>query len=365
MNNMNQDEKYMARCLELAQQAEYDVAPNPMVGAVLVADDGTVLAEGWHQQYGGPHAEVNCFRDAEAKGVTSEQIQAATLYVSLEPCSHYGKTPPCAALVVSKRPKRLVCGMLDPNPLVSGKGVQMVKDAGIDVTCGVLESECRWLNKRFLKLHEHHRPYIIVKWAQTADGYIDNRDVDIIYNELPGEKSKPLVISTEETKRLVHKMRAENMAILIGSRTALMDDPKLRTTRWEGRSPIRILLDSRGRVPETANILKDANEPSDYAGHPRTYAYKGTPSAPGVATNTYAMRALVEFMASKNIHSVLVEGGAHVLNSFLQSDLYDEVHIEINPRLVAGKGTKAPQVPAGGKRTEEVVDGNTMITILR
>lgn len=343
---MTNDEKYMLRCLQLARLGEYEVAPNPMVGAVLVSADGQVLAEGWHKRFGGPHAEVNCFRDAEERGVSPEAIREATLYVSLEPCSHYGKTPPCALLVAEKHPRRLVCGMFDPNPQVSGRGVAIVREAGIDVTVGVLEHDCRELNKRFLMLHEHQRPYITLKWAQTADGFLDNR------LEPTG---RPLVISTPFTKQLVHKMRAENMAILVGSGTALMDNPRLHTTRWEGRNPVRVLLDSRGRVPKDSLLLQDADEPSDYAGLPRTIVIKDASHNP-----TF----VCDMLAAHGIHSVLIEGGAEVLRSFLEAKLYDEVHIEVNPHLVAGSGIKAPDSPEGTIRQEETVDGNTMITLL-
>lgn len=355
---MTQDEKYIQRCLELARQAEYYVAPNPMVGAMLVSAEGEVLAEGWHKQYGGPHAEVNCFRQAEERGVTPEQIHQATLYVSLEPCSHYGKTPPCALLVKEKHPKRLVCGMLDPNPRVAGKGLQIVADAGIDVTCGVLEEECRKLIRRFLMLHEHHRPYITLKWAQTADGFLDNR-------LSPAPSSKPLVISTEATKKIVHQLRAENMAILVGSGTALMDNPRLCTTRWEGRNPVRILLDARGRVPASATMLLDASEESDYLGLCRTYVWRGIEQSDGTFTDAHNLQALCDWLAKMNIHSVLVEGGRQILDSFIAEGLYDEVHIEINPSLLAHAGTAAPAEPVGSSRQENSIDGNRMITIFK
>lgn len=297
------DELYIRRCLDLARLGEYYVAPNPMVGAVLVSSDGTVLAEGWHRQFGGPHAEVNCFLDADRNGISEAQIHEATLYVSLEPCSHYGKTPPCAELILQKRPRRVVCSMSDPNPLVSGRGLKMLEDAGIEVTSGILEDECRRLNKRFVCLMEQHRPYVILKWAQTADGFID------------GNEDKPLVISTPFTKQLVHKMRAENMAILVGARTVEKDRPKLRTTRWKGRDPLRIALD---RHPEGKDY-------TDWL------VYSDRTDWPFV----------LDDLAKRGIHSVLVEGGATVLNHILATGIYDEVHIEVGNRAVH-EGVKAP-----------------------
>ena len=175
---------YIAHCIEIARRGEYFVAPNPMVGAVLVDADGTILAEGWHEKYGEGHAEVNCFRHLETSKYRDLEMSKCTLFVSLEPCSHYGKTPPCAKLIIEKGVGRVVVGMLDPNPLVAGKGVQMLREAGIEVIVGVMEKECRELNKRFLCLHEKHRPYVVLKWAQTEDGYVDRiRQYSVFSNQ--------------------------------------------------------------------------------------------------------------------------------------------------------------------------------------
>lgn len=318
----------MRRCLDLAKQSEYYVAPNPMVGAVLVAPDGTILGEGHHERYGYAHAEVNCFADAEQRGVSPEAIHEATLYVSLEPCSHYGKTPPCAELIQRKHPARVVCGMADPNPRVSGRGIRMVEEAGIEVVCGVLENECRALNKRFLCLQEKKRPYVILKWAQTADGFIDRRREE-------GDGQDVLVISNPLTKQLVHQMRAENMAILIGARTLRLDNPTLRTTRWQGRNPIRVVLDRHLRSSVNVALLTDSQQPSDYLPEvPRTIVY---------SENTEWEHVLAD-MAAKNIHSVMVEGGATILTMIIQSGIYDEVHIEVSSAQI-GDGVPAPEYP--------------------
>lgn len=322
------DEKYIQRCLFLAQKGEYFVAPNPMVGAVLTDANGTILAEGWHRQWGGPHAEVNCFADAEQKGITD--FSNCTLYVSLEPCSHYGKTPPCAELIIRKGVKRVVVGQLDPNPQVAGRGIRMLQDAGIEVTVGVLEEECRALNKRFLCLHEKKRPYIILKWAQTADGFLDRKREQGTGNREQG----PLVISTPETKVEVHRMRAENMAILVGTKTILLDNPRLQTTRFEGRNPIRITMDRHGRIPADSRIFLPDERPN-------------IPEYPGEKVIVYRDQTDWEYIVSdlgeRCIHSVLVEGGRQVLEGTLDSCLWDEIHVEIG-EIRIGDGVAAPRL---------------------
>lgn len=302
----------MARCLQLAHLGAYYVAPNPMVGAVLVCGD-VIVGEGWHQQYGGPHAEPNCLRNAEENYPKGIDYQSCTLYVNLEPCSHYGKTPPCAELIIKKGIGRVVVGCLDPNPKVAGRGVKMMQDAGIEVVVGVLENKCRTLNKRFFCLHENHRPYVILKWAQTADGYID----------IERTSGKPITISTPLTKQIVHQQRAENMAIMVGTRTVLLDNPRLLTTHWSGRNPIRITLDRHGVIPADSKLFsKDAH----------TIVYR---------ENT-DWQFVLEDLAKKNIHSILVEGGATLLNHIIQSGIYDEVHVEVGNEYI-GNGVAAPK----------------------
>ena len=330
-DRMNNTELYIARCLQLARIGEYYVAPNPMVGAILVADFGyqtsdngcQILGEGWHEQYGGPHAEPNCLRNAEENHPEGIDYKHCTLYVNLEPCSHYGKTPPCAELIIKKGIGRVVVGCLDPNPKVAGRGVRMMQEAGIEVIVGVLEKECRELNKRFFCLQEKRRPYVILKWAQTADGYIDVRRIG---DEAKGgrqEAGTPLIISTPLMKQLVHQQRAENMAIMVGTNTVLMDNPRLLTTHWSGRNPIRLTLDRHGILPVESNIFSDESETIVYS--ERTdWVY------------------ILNDLAQRNIHSILVEGGATLLNTIIASGVYDEVHIEVATGLKIGKGTKAP-----------------------
>ena len=333
---------YIARCIEIARRGEYYVAPNPMVGAVLADENGKILVEGWHEKYGEAHAEVNCFRNFETSRYRDIEMSKCTLFVSLEPCSHYGKTPPCAKLIIEKGVGRVVVGMLDPNPLVAGKGVQMLRDAGIEVEVGVLEDECRELNKRFRCLHEKRRPYVILKWAQTGDGYVDVQRENGTKNN--GHLNGALAISTPETKKLVHKMRAENMAIMVGTRTVLLDNPRLLNTHWEGRNPIRVTFDRHGVIPSDARIFSDDIETIVY--HERT-------DWPFVLTD----------LAKRNIHSILVEGGPTLLNHILETGIWDEMHIEVAPELTIGEGVAAPQVTL--PNIFETVDGHRLYTIFQ
>ena len=335
---------YMSRCLQLARLGEYYVAPNPMVGAVLVESRDErvgsreiILGEGWHEQYGGPHAEPNCLRNAEENYPEGIDYKRCTLYVSLEPCSHYGKTPPCAELIIKKGIGRVVVGCLDPNPKVAGRGVRMMQEAGIEVYVGVLEEECRELNKRFFCLQEKGRPYVTLKWAQTADGYIDVRRIG---DEAKGgrqEASTPLIISTPLMKQLVHQQRAENMAIMVGTNTVLMDDPRLLTTHWSGRNPIRVTLDRHGVLPAKSRIFSDESE---------TIVYR---------ENTDWSFVLND-LGRRNIHSVLVEGGAKLLDAIIASGVYDEVHVEIAVGMQVGRGVKAPNYTFS--TSPQIVDGH-------
>ena len=357
------NEKYIRRCIEIARRGEYFVAPNPMVGAVLVQEglpvtgyglQERIIAEGWHEKYGEGHAEVNCFKNYELKIKNYEldavDLKECTLFVSLEPCSHYGKTPPCAKLIIEKGVGRVVVGMLDPNPLVAGKGVQMLREAGIEVVVGVLENECRELNKRFLCLHEHHRPYVILKWAQTGDGFLDrNRQYSAVSIQHSDHLNGALAISTPETKKLVHKMRAENMAIMVGTNTVLLDNPRLLNTRWEGRNPVRVTLDRHHVIPSDARIFCEGAE---------TIVYRDRTDWPFV----------LDDLAKRNIHSILVEGGTTLLNHVLSTGIWDEIHIEVALELTIGDGVPAPDLSAFSiplPDTFDLVDGHRLYTIYR
>ena len=322
VNDKMVNEQYLARCIELARRGEYYVAPNPMVGAVLVNAGGDIIAEGWHEQYGGPHAEVNCFRNYEKRCMEHDQtvnnFGDCTLYVSLEPCSHYGKTPPCARMIIEKGVGRVVVGMRDPNPLVAGNGIRMLREAGIEVVEGVLEQECRELNKRFLCLHEH------------------------LQGALP--------VSTPATKALVHKMRAENMAIMVGTGTVLADNPRLLTTHWEGRNPIRVTMDRHGVIPADAKIFNKACGCS-YPGIEPVIVYRERTDWAFVLSD----------LAGRGIHSVLVEGGRRLLEHILATGVWDEIHVEVAPELTAGAGVPAPKITLPDEY--EQVDGHRMYSI--
>ena len=347
-------EQYIARCIEIAHRGEYYVAPNPMVGAVLVDGDGRVLAEGWHERFGEGHAEVNCFKSLEKSKYRDIDLSKCTLFVSLEPCSHYGKTPPCAKLIIEKGVGRVVVGMLDPNPLVAGRGVKMLREAGVEVVVGVLEKECRELNKRFLMLHEHHRPYVVLKWAQTGDGFIDRLRLTDRFADRPIHLNGALGISTERTKAIVHRMRAENMAIMVGTNTVIMDNPRLMTTHWEGRNPIRVTVDRHGRIPMESKIFE--RKESDYAGIDPVIVYRERTD----------WKYILEDLAGRGIHSVMVEGGTTLLNYIIETGLWDEMHIEVAPEITIGEGVAAPNVNLSDFIGDfEVVDGHKLYTIYR
>ena len=322
--------KYMHRCLQLAQYGVSYVAPNPMVGAVVVCND-VIIGEGYHRHYGQAHAEPNAIHSVK----NPELLKQSTLYVSLEPCSHYGKTPPCADLIVSCGIPRVVIGTLDPNPKVSGRGVEILRKAGIEVTVGVLANECRELNKRFFIFQEQKRPYVLLKWAQTKDGFMDRKRTD--------RTESPLIISNNITKQLTHKMRAENQAILVGANTVLLDNPSLTVRNWSGKSPVRIAIDRQGRIPVDFNLLD---------GSIRTIIFTEIDQVDQqniefvkVDFSTNCIPAVLQKVYERNINSVLVEGGASILNSFIEAGLWDEANIEISNQSITD-GVSAPVLNA-------------------
>lgn len=316
----------MERCLQLAAHGTGHVAPNPMVGAVLVCND-VIIGEGFHQRYGEAHAEPNAINSVKNRDLLKE----STLYVSLEPCSHYGKTPPCADLIVSSGIPRVVIGTLDPNNKVAGRGVIILQNAGIEVEVGVMEAECRELNKRFFIFHEQKRPYVLLKWAQTHDGFMDRIRTD--------NSEAPLQISNAITKQLTHKMRSENQSILVGANTVLLDNPTLTVRNWSGKSPIRIAIDRQGRISTHFNLL-DGNFPTiiftekDQADKPNVQFIK-------IDFDDKCLENILRIIYERNIHSVLVEGGARILKSFIESGLWDEANIEVSPQIIT-EGVVAP-----------------------
>ncbi len=342
-------ETYMYRCLELARQGSGHVAPNPMVGAVLVHGN-RIIGEGWHRQYGQAHAEVNCIESVH----TDDQplIAGSTLYVSLEPCAHFGKTPPCTDLIIRHKIPQVVIGCVDTNSEVSGKGIEKLREAGIAVVTGVLENECRELNKRFFTYHEKRRPFVILKWAETIDGFIAPRHQGDT-NEVPS--TERLLISNEFSNRLVHRWRSEEAAILVGTNTALLDDPELTTRLWPGPSPVRLVLDMDLKLPATLKIFNRqvrtviVNGKKD-ADDGLTRYYRVSKDAPLVPQLLHALYDL-------QLQSVLVEGGAGLLNGFIDAGTWDEARRIVSGRVaLQGKGLPAPQLRNAVQTGEERLD---------
>lgn len=296
---MDIDKKYMRRALRLAANGILDASPNPMVGAVIVAPDGTVIGEGWHRRCGEGHAEVNAIASVRDESL----LRDCTMYVTLEPCSHYGKTPPCSELIIRKGIPRVVVGSLDPFEKVSGRGVGMLEKAGVEVSVGCLEKECLDLNEKFMTAHRLHRPFITLKWAESADGFIDGR------------------ISTPLSSMYVHRLRACHDAIMVGSVTWLADSPRLDTRLYGGRSPRRIVMDRRGRIgdiPDGVSVINDSLPLAD------------------------VMRQLYD----SGVTSLLVEGGAELIGSFLHEGLWDRLRVERGSQSIHGS-VKSPAIPEG------------------
>lgn len=307
---MHTDEMIMERCLELASMGKGAVEPNPMVGAVLVHDGG-IIGEGYHQQYGKAHAEVNCLNSVpDDKRML---ISSSTLYVSLEPCVHFGKTPPCTDLIISQKIHKVVVGCTDLFAKVSGKGIAKMREADIEVTVGVKEQECRNLNSHFFTYHQKKRPYIILKWAQSADGYI----------ALSGPK--PVRISNSFTDRLVHRWRSEEQAILVGSNTALLDDPQLTNRLWTGKSPVRIVIDRNLKLPQSLKLFNDDAPTIIY--NNKQSDDKGSTQWVKISSSENFLQEMMEDMFKREFLSILIEGGASLLNLFIKEGLWDEARV--------------------------------------
>jgi len=331
----------MHRCLQLARNGASYTAPNPMVGAVLVCDD-VIIGEGYHRRYGEAHAEPNAINSVEDKSL----LKKATLYVNLEPCSHYGKTPPCADLIIASEIPRVVVGTLDPNPKVAGRGIGKLREAGVEVICGVLEAECRELNKHFFTFIEEQRPYITLKWAQTRDGFIDTKRENA--------ETPPLAISNAMTKILAHKLRAEHQAILVGANTVVLDNPKLNVRHWSGRNPIRVAIDRYGKIPADSHLFDGSVQTIIYSGTKNESLGNKFKKNPNIEIIRLAKLEFILYnLYSQNINSVLVEGGAQMLNSFIEQNLWDEAQVEISP-IEIKSGVSAPMIPKFPVEEKEV-----------
>jgi len=336
----------MYRCLQLAKLGAGSVAPNPMVGAVLVFDD-RIIGEGYHQRYGEAHAEPNCIQHAVENG-HGDLLSRSTLYVSLEPCVHFGKTPPCADLIIRNQIPKVVVGCRDPFKEVDGrlndtvaqeKGIEKLRSAGVEVAFGILEKECKDLNKRFLGFHTKHRPYIILKWAQTVN------------HKIAGQGSDRLYITNEFTTRIVHKWRSEEASILIGTNTAMMDDPELTTRLWTGNSPIRLVVDMDLKLPRHLKI---------FDGQVRTVVFNKLKHEDNgrllfyqVTEDVSLVHQIINALYQLKILSIIVEGGTKLLQSFIDEGMWDEARVITNEELLVKNGLDAPQFVSAFKISEE------------
>lgn len=346
MESLEKDAVWMARAIELAELGSAHTLPNPMVGCVIVLD-GVLIGEGFHEQFGGAHAEVNAFD--QIPDYTREQLQSATAYINLEPCNCFGKTPPCVDLLISRNIGRVVCAMKDPNPNVFGKGFERLRVAGVEVLVGVLEKEARSLNRKFIALQDNlfTRPYVTLKWAQSVDGYIDP--------EIKAKKGRGSIpITAMQTQKVVHQLRANNKAILVGKNTVEVDNPSLSVRHAEGNNPTRLIIDPRLELDYSAlNMIREQGETwvlCEEEGHRGTLEIENIKVLPWLTSNP---EDWLKKLRSEGVHSILVEGGAATLQKFLDSDCYDDIEIFISNKKL-NTGLKAPKLPqtTHGKFTE-------------
>lgn len=318
------DERFMHRALFLAKLGLGKVAPNPLVGCVIVHDN-IIIGEGYHQFYGGPHAEVNALKQVE----NPDLLKKATVYVTLEPCSHFGKTPPCSDILIKSGVKNVVIGTRDSNPLVSGKGIDKLKKAGIEVIENVLENECRKINRRFFTFHEKSRPYVILKWAQTSDGYLDKQRSS---NEIGINW-----ITEPETKSLVHKWRSEEQAILVGRNTIMNDNPSLTVRDFSGKNPIRIVIDSQLAISNMKNVFSDDAETLVF----NRIKNEKIGNIEWIKIQETNTDLILKELYKRGIQSVLVEGGSRTLQYFIIDNVWDEARVIVGNSQFGG-GVKAP-----------------------
>ena len=316
----------MRRCIELAQNGLGTTYPNPMVGAVIV-HEGQIIGEGWHRKAGGPHAEVVAVDSVKDKTL----LPQSTIYVSLEPCSHFGKTPPCCDLIITQNIPNVVVGTVDPNEKVAGRGIEKLRDAGKRVTVGVLERECRELNKRFFTFHHQKRPYVVLKWAQSVDGFI-----------APAHKNsrQPVWISNSYSQQLVHKWRTEEQAILAGTQTVVDDNPKLTARDWSGNQPVRIVIDKSNRIPKESHIF-DNQAPTIVLTGTVGQAQNDAVKFVKIDFSSDVPRQIVNVLYDQGLQSVIVEGGAKTLQSFIDANCWDEARV-FTGQTVLGQGIVAP-----------------------
>ena len=325
----------MQRCIDIARSGLSVAMPNPSVGAVIVLND-CIIAQGFTSAFGGAHAEVNAINAVKDKSILS----CATLYVSLEPCSHFGKTPPCCDLIIKYHIKNVVVGCLDSDPKVAGRGIEKIRNAGANVIVGVLEAECRESNKRFFKFHEQKRPYIILKWAQSTDGFLS----PAIRNT-----TKPVWLTNVYSQQLVHKWRTEEQAILIGTQTAIDDNPSLTARSWFGKNPVRIVLDQHSRIPKSSTVFDTQAE--TFVLNQENIDFSGNVAA-----------EITTFLYQKNIQSVIIEGGARTLQTFIDANLWDEARVFTTKKYFL-KGTKSPILKTKTYSTKNILNDKLSIYI--
>ena len=338
---MDSDERYMRRVMELARLGSGNVSSNPMVGCVLVKDD-EIIGEGYHERFGQPHAEVNAINSVQDKS----KLAGSTLYVNLEPCSHYGKTPPCSNLIVEHKIARVVFATIDPNPLVAGAGFEFLMSNGIEVIQGVLEEEGRELNCRFLTFMEKKRPYIILKWAETADGFIAKENYDSKW------------ISNDVSRRLVHKWRSEEDVVLIGTNTALYDNPRLNVRDWTGRNPVRAFIDKQLQVPAGAHLLDGTQETICY--NYIEQDVRNLVEYVKVDPVDDMVEVIVNDMYIRKHLSMIVEGGTQLLNAFMKKGLWDEIRI-FRSSTEFGTGIESPVIRVKADSHEMILNDELIV----
>jgi diaminohydroxyphosphoribosylaminopyrimidine deaminase/5-amino-6-(5-phosphoribosylamino)uracil reductase len=321
-------EKYIKRCIELAKNGLGTTYPNPLVGCVIVFEKN-IIGEGWHKKSGESHAELIAIESVQNK----ELLSSSTLYVNLEPCSHFGKTPPCADLILKYKIPNVVIGTIDPNSKVAGKGIQKLKDSGVNVTFGILEKECNELNKRFFTFHRKNRPFIILKWAESSDGFISPKNKD---------EQKPVWISNEYSRQLVHKWRSEEQAILVGSQTILDDNPSLTVRDWTGENPIRVIIDKENQVDSSKNVF-DSQAKTIVFSNKEVTSNSETIQNIKINFDQNSTQAIVEKLFENNIQSIIIEGGRKTIQFFIDANLWDEARVFIG-EINLNEGTIAPKL---------------------
>jgi len=332
----------MQRCLQLAENGLGSTYPNPMVGSVIVHND-RIIGEGWHRKAGEPHAEVIAVRSVK----NPELLKEATIYVSLEPCNHFGKTPPCSDLILEKGIPTVVVGTVDPFAAVAGRGIQKLREAGRTVVVGVLERECQWLNRRFFTFHNEHRPYILLKWAQTADGFIA---------PLKKEAQKPVWISNAYARQKVHQWRSEEQAILVGTKTVVDDNPQLNTREWFGNAPVRIVLDREGKIDPSYRVL-DGTQPTLVITEAKKSLLDNRVAYQNCIFDGSLPQQIARILYQKGLQSVIIEGGAKTLQLFIDAGLWDEARV-FESAEQWGQGIPAPRFEALPVWSEKIENNN-------